>query len=190
MGRIIPNSIKVQVLVHWLSGISRDDIALNVGISTGSVSHIIKECQKGEVVDIDLLRPVAVKMKNQGLELKDLASSISLRNMLVLLELPEEKVEKFLLALSIYNYKNDIENPEKFIDEIIKFSEYVASLDISVFNIVNYIEEMKTELKKLNSKIFFAKMDLGSLEYHQEEIRSNMEKSKTSKALDNNVNNE
>ena len=187
MGKKIPHSIKYQVLVHWLSGISRDDIAFSLGISTGTVSNIITECKK-EVVDIELLRSVAVKMKNQGLELKDLASSISLRNMLDLLELPEEKVEKFLLALSIYNYKNDIDDPKKFIDAIVKFSEYVARLDVSVFDIVDYTEKKKTELKNLNSEIFFAKMDLGSLKYHQEEIRSNNEKSKASKPSGNNVN--
>ena len=189
MGRKVPNSIKLQVLVHWLSGISRNDIAFSLKVSTGTVSNIIKECQK-EVIDIDLLRSVAVKMKNQGLELKDLASSISLRNMMIMLELSEEKVEKFLLALSIYNYKNDIEDPKKFIDEILNVSKYVARLDVPVFDIVDYIEKKKTELKELNLDILDAKMDLGSLKYHQEEIRSNIKKSNINKTFGDNVNNQ
>jgi hypothetical protein len=181
MGGKTPTAIKLQVLKCWLSGLSRDDISINIGISTGSVSNIIKECRKYK--DIESFRSVAVKMKNQGLELNDLASSLRLKNMLDLLELPEERLEKFLQALSIYNYKNDINDSKKFICEVEKFSQYVASLDISVFDLVDYVDKKKTELKELDKEIFLAKMDLGALKYKQEEIRSNIKKLGTTKRL-------
>ena len=46
MGGTIPHSIKLQVLNDWLSGKSRDDIAINNGISNGTVLNIIKEFKK------------------------------------------------------------------------------------------------------------------------------------------------
>lgn len=176
-----PAEIKLQVLKCWLSGLSRDDISINIGISTGRVSNIIKECRNYK--DIELFRSVAVKMKNQGLELNDLASSLALKNMLHLLELPDERLEKFLQALSIYNYKNDINDSKKFIYQVEKISQYVARLDTSVFGLVDYVEKKKTELKELNWEIFLAKMDLGALKYKQEEIRSNIKKLGTTKPL-------
>ena len=81
-----------------ISGFSREDIAFSIGISTGAVSNIINDCRKGEIKDIDFLRSVAVKMKNQSLGLSDVGYSIRLRNMLDMLELPEERVEKLLQA--------------------------------------------------------------------------------------------
>jgi hypothetical protein len=166
-----------------VSGLSHRNIAFIIGKSAGTVSNILQECRKGGVTDIDLLRSVAVAMKKQGISLNDMAFSMRLRNMLNLLELPEEKVEKFLLALSIYNYKNDIEDPEKFISEIEKVSECVASLDVSVFDIVDHIEKMKTKLKKLNVEILGAELKLAGLKYEKEQLMLKYEKSKDSKII-------
>lgn len=189
MGSKIPHTIKLQVMERLISGFSRDDIAFSIGISTGAVSNIINDYRKGEIKDIDFLRSVAVKMKQQGLTPSDVGYSIRLRNMLDMLELPEERVEKLLQALSIYNYKNDLKDPEVFIDEIVKVSDYVTRLELSVFDIVEYIEKMKTKLKKLDLKILVAKMKLGGLEYQQNEVRSNIKKLNASKTFENNESN-
>jgi uncharacterized protein YerC len=165
MGSKIPHAIRLQVLSRLVSGQSHDDISFCTGVCAGTVSNILRECRKGEITDIDLLRSVAVEMKKQGIGLNALAFSIRLRNMLNTLELPEEKVEKFLQALSIYNYKHDIEDPSIIISEILKVSDYVARLEISVFDIVDYVEKMITELNKLNSEIRVAKLDLAGLQY-------------------------
>ncbi len=42
MGARIPETIRKQVLVEWLAGITRDQIANNNKIGTGTVSGIIK----------------------------------------------------------------------------------------------------------------------------------------------------
>lgn len=166
-----------------MAGNSHRDISFGIGISAGTVSTILQECRKGGVTDIDLLRSVAVEMKKQRIGINDLAFSMRLRNMLNIFELPEEKVEKFLLALSIYNYKNDIEDPERFISEIEKVSEYVARLDVSVFDIVDFIEKMKTKLKKLDTEILGAELKLAGLKYEKEQLMLKYEKSKDSKII-------
>jgi len=50
----IPISIRQQVIKQWLQGISRDQIAKNNGIGSGTVSDIIKECKRNDIPDIDL----------------------------------------------------------------------------------------------------------------------------------------
>ena len=190
MGSKLPHAIRLKVLDGLVSGHSHSNISFINGISAGTVSNILEEYRKGEVTDIDLLRTVAVKMKKQGIELYDLASSIGLRNMLKILELPEEKVEKFLQALSIYNYKNDIEDPIKFISEIEKVSEYLFSLDVSVFDMIDYIEKMKTKLKKLDLEILVAKMDLAGFKYKKEQLMLEYEKSKDGKIIKDATNNQ
>ncbi len=181
MGSKIPRAIRLQVLYGLVSGKSHEDISSCTGISVGTVSNILQECRKGIITDIDLLRSVTVDMKKQGIGLNDLAFSLRLRNMLNVLGLPEEKVEKFLQALSIYNYKNDIEDPTKIISDIVKVSEYVARLEVSVFDIIDYIEKKKTELEKLGLDIFLAKMELAGLRYEKRLEMSEPKKPKDSK---------
>ncbi|HKR73939.1 MAG TPA: hypothetical protein VJR94_07490 [Candidatus Nitrosocosmicus sp.] len=170
MGKKVPHSIKLQVLNDWLSGKSRDDIAINNSISNGSVTNIIKEFRETEVPDIDLLRGAAVYMKRHNLGLNEMSSSIRLKNMLDNLELPDDLLEKFLLALSIYNYKNDLDDPKKFIHAVEKVSDYVFRLDVTVFHIINEIDNKQIELKKLKSEILDASMKLGNIKYEHEQL--------------------
>jgi len=60
MGTRIPHLLKIKVLNHWLDGMSRDNIAINHQIASGSVSSIIQEFESTEIPDIDLLREVAL----------------------------------------------------------------------------------------------------------------------------------
>lgn len=181
MGSKIPHAIRLQVLNGLVSGQSHDDISFCTGVCAGTVSNILQECRIGIITDIDLLRSVAVDMKKQGIGLNNLAFSVRLRNMLNTLELPEEKVEKFLQALSIYNYKHDIEDPSIIISEILKVADYVARLETSVFDIVDYVEKMISELKNLNSEIRVAKMELAGLKYKIEKETIEHIKSKDGK---------
>ena len=64
MGGKIPRPLRVQVIRAWLEGKSRDKIAQELGISTAAVSSTIKDL-RGDDPQFDLLREVAVKIKNQ-----------------------------------------------------------------------------------------------------------------------------
>lgn len=137
MGKKLPRTIKLKVLEGLLSGKSHREIASCLELSPGSVSNILNQYIRKQVVDIDLLRSIAVKMKDQDLEVDDLAYSLHLRNMLKDLELSEERMDDFLEALSVYNYKNDIQNPENFIHKVEEVSDYVDRLDLSVFDLID-----------------------------------------------------
>jgi hypothetical protein len=114
MGARIPQLVKIKVLNQWLNGISRDDIAINNKISGGAVSNIIQDFKNENIPDIALLREVAVRLKRQNLDLTQFARSMRLRKMLDNLELPEDRIEKFLEHLCIFFYKHDDKNVENF----------------------------------------------------------------------------
>jgi hypothetical protein len=66
MGRKIPQPIKLEVIRRWLRGYSRDDIAKDLGIGTGTVSGIIQECGHDDE-DFGLLRGVALELRVRGM---------------------------------------------------------------------------------------------------------------------------
>jgi hypothetical protein len=77
MGAKIPREIRLEVINGWLQGKSRDQIANEVHIGDGTVSSIIKECRRGDP-DFDLLREVALGLKNKGLNVESFAALIRL----------------------------------------------------------------------------------------------------------------
>ena len=81
MGRRIPNPIRIRVAQQWIAGVSRDVIAKDNKISTGTVSTIIRGF-KDDGFDLDLLREVALLLKREGLEITLLPSSVRLRKRL------------------------------------------------------------------------------------------------------------
>jgi hypothetical protein len=81
MGRRIPDPIRQQAIKKWLEGKSRDEIAQELKISQGAVSGIIKESGKDDP-QFYLLREVAVKIKNQGMDIESFAPLVRLRAVL------------------------------------------------------------------------------------------------------------
>jgi len=73
VGKRIPSEIKNKVLDSWLFGIPSNMIATCNGIGYGSVYRII-ESFKSKIPDIDVLRAVAVMIKQEGLSLNDVAT--------------------------------------------------------------------------------------------------------------------
>jgi biotin operon repressor len=72
MGGKIPRPTRIQVIRLWLEGISRDKIAEELDISTGAVSGVIKDLRRDDP-QFDLLREIAVKIKNLNLQVESFA---------------------------------------------------------------------------------------------------------------------
>jgi hypothetical protein len=81
MGGNIPRAIKVDVIKEWLRGKSRDQIAKQEGIGAGTVSSIIQECRQDDT-EFDLLRQVALELKNHGESIDSFAPLVRLREVL------------------------------------------------------------------------------------------------------------
>ena len=92
MGGRIPQPVKLEVIRKWLQGYSRDEIAKDSDIGTGTVSGIMQKCRHDDT-DFDLLRGVAVELRSHGLQVKDFAPLLRLKSLLeekeIQLEMPE-----------------------------------------------------------------------------------------------------
>ena len=81
MGGNIPRPIKLEVIKKWLQGKSRDQMAKEEGIGSGTVSNILNECRQNDV-QFDLMRQVALKLKIQGDSIESFAPLVRLREIL------------------------------------------------------------------------------------------------------------
>src|SRR5262249_36374445 len=72
--------IKQRVMAQYLQGVSRDRIAADNGIGTGTVSNIIDEWKKVQDSDYESIRELSVFCKKQGITLNALTSCIRLNN--------------------------------------------------------------------------------------------------------------
>ena len=107
MGIQTPYSIKIQVIKNRIQGISRDKIAINNNIGAGTVTSIIQQA-KNNILDIDLMRVLALKIKKEDLDLNYFVSSVRLKKVLDKLDLTKEKMEVFLEEVNIHCFKQEI----------------------------------------------------------------------------------
>ena len=67
MGRKIPDHIRLKVLIAWLEGVPRQQIARDNQIGTGTVSEIIKAIkEKDSDARIDVLRVTALILEEKA----------------------------------------------------------------------------------------------------------------------------
>ena len=81
MGSRIPNPIRNRVAQQWVTGVSRDIIAKDNQIGTGTVSTIIHGFKDDGFI-FDPLREAALLLKKEGLDITLLPSSVRLRRRL------------------------------------------------------------------------------------------------------------
>jgi transcriptional regulator with XRE-family HTH domain len=153
----VPKSIKQQVIKQWLQGTSRDQIAKDNGIGAGTVSAIIKDAKQKDIPDIDLLREVALLLKNEDLDLSVLADSIRLKNKIDEMDLSEDLVESFIENINIHCFKRGMK-AEEFINIINKVSVLSEKLGMPLDQLPNYLIQKELEVEKMNGEIEDVKM--------------------------------
>jgi hypothetical protein len=111
MPAAIDTEVKRRVVNQWLSGDTRDRIAVDNDIGAGTVSNIINEWKKGvEDSDYESIRELSLFSKKHGLNLGEYACSIRLNNYIENIGTNPDEIESF-----IANLANSPE-PEKLID--------------------------------------------------------------------------
>lgn len=151
MGSKTPPSIKKEVIRLWLKGLPRDQIANEVGIGAGTVSCIIKECRQNDP-DFDLLREVAVIIKNEGMDLNFVSSSIRLKSELEVNGLNEEQIESLIEKIQVHCFKRGLDVGE-FINRIFKISNISNNLDVPIDGLPEYVSQKKEELYGIIGKV-------------------------------------
>ena len=138
MGKRIPNEIKNKVLDDWLFGIPSNIIATCNGIGYGSVFRII-ESFKSKIPDLDVLRAVAVMIKQEGLSLNDVASCIRIKNFLEQMGSSEIEMERLLKEIDIHSFKTN-QTFSNFVKEIHEIHRFASGLGISIHRVYDYVE--------------------------------------------------
>jgi hypothetical protein len=109
MGGVIPRNIKIKVINQWLDGLTREAIARDIGIGTGTVTAIIQEARKSkEYSDIDLLRQVSIRLRAEALDSSLLAFAIRLKSIMEENGINEDQIESIIQDFAAYGLRHKI----------------------------------------------------------------------------------
>jgi len=159
MGSKIPKPIKLEVIRKWLEGKSRNKIAKEVGIGAGTVSGIIQEFRQNDP-EFDLLREVAVKLKNQGINIESFASLVRLRERMLnqiegidhLDQAADEKIESLIVNLEVFCFKQNLSIKE-FVNLVHNISWTAEILGVPLEKLPRHIKQLESDLHMLTKQI-------------------------------------
>jgi hypothetical protein len=164
MGGKIPRPIRIQVIKLWLEGKSRDKIAEELEISAGSVSGVIKDLRRDDP-QFDLLREVAVEIKNLNLSTESFAPLVRLYNVLREIDLLEgitveelivlrsARMEALIVALEVFCFKKEQLSIEEFVSLVTNMYSTAHKLGVSLHRFPVYITELKDRIDTLRKEI-------------------------------------
>ncbi len=166
MGGKIPQPVRLEVIRKWLQGYSRDQIAKDTRIGAATVSGIVQQYRQDDA-NFDLLRGVAVELKDRGMVVEDFAPLFRLKSLLeekeVLLEISEndnlfpeyKKFEAIIITIEVLCFKHDMP-VDQFFERVRDQSSLADNLGISIGAIPSYlvhlqrnIENQKEEIRRL-----------------------------------------
>lgn len=151
MGGNVPQTIKEAVLREWIHGTSRNEISISNDISTGSVSKIVSH-YRSKIPDLDMMRQIALMVKKEELDLKDIPSAVRLKKVLDTFGLSEEKVEDFIEGINIYCFKKEYDILD-FLPKIDVVFNLLSNIELPLEDLLEYIEEAQKEKKLLDKEI-------------------------------------
>src|SRR5215204_520440 len=179
MPRIITLHEKLSVIDAWLSGESRNDIAIKHNIGSGTVYNIVQEWTNeiGNGKLANRLRELGIKLKKNGLTVSDCAKG--LRMLMILKKYGikddenQEKVPYFLKE--IYTKCQEVGlTPQQifdYISDILKFST-----EIHISEIPKFMKKKNEEKEKLESEVQELSKKINELSDMQEEKAQEIER--------------
>lgn len=166
MAKRIPREIKIKVLYQLFYGLPVNTIAACNGIGYGSVYRIM-ELFKSKIPDIDVLRAVSKKIKQEGWSLCDVAYAMRIKNFLDQMGSSEEEMERLLTKIDNHSFKTD-QTFSNFVKEVHEVHNFAIGLGISIHQVHDYVEHKKKELQSLQIELDEIKSLIlnKNLEYH------------------------
>jgi hypothetical protein len=145
----IEEVVKRLVIKQWLSGESRDKIAAENNIGSGTVTSIVSNYKVGlEELDFNSVRQLSIEIKKQGLNWSDLASHFRLYNYLTKSGAAEEQIESFVAKVQ----SSDIP-PQRAIEYLNQIHEISKTESIPLDQVPGYIKEKLEEKRKVEEEI-------------------------------------
>jgi glutaredoxin 2 len=128
-------------------------IAKNVGVSRGIVSRIVIQYGQ-EHPDFNTLRSYVVSVKNQGTNIRELASAMRLDKRLKKLGMDQNQVEVFLDNVAEHCFKKGM-TTEQFINNVNEVTRVSNNIEVPIDELQNLITDKQKELNKLKEEIIF-----------------------------------
>ena len=151
----IPHDIRNQVIRQWLAGEARDKIAIQTGLSAGTISNIVSDWRhKIGYPTADALRQLAVDLKRLGISIIECAIGFRTLSTIKKLGLATADEEK-----GLESFVSDIYNKCRYYglqpDELVNLAIQILNLleSIPLSQIPNYLEEKSKDKQKLEEEI-------------------------------------
>lgn len=151
MGGHIPHSIRTKVIVSWIDGISRDEIASQNGIATGTVSKIIKH-DGSQIVDIDLLRTLSKQLRKDDVTTIRFASGVRLVNRLNRLGMSLEDMDSAVELLDVNCFKTG-QTVVELIHKVDEATKIALDLGVTLDELSKHLIDQLDEKNGLQSQI-------------------------------------
>ncbi|NAL78608.1 helix-turn-helix domain-containing protein [Nitrososphaera sp. AFS] len=132
----IGTKIREQVIKEWLEGHTRDKIAEDNQIGTGTVTDIVSEWRK-EIDDVDYesVRELSICCRRQGINLGALSSSVRLDNYISKLGTSHEHIE------SLISFITKSQEPQRLLDltnQMARTSSLLKHPSLTCITIIGY----------------------------------------------------
>lgn len=179
MPAALSQEVRKQVIQQWISGDTRNKIAIDNGIGEGTVSDIIHGW-KNDLKDsaYESVRELAVQATRHGLTLSHLASHYRLYNFIRKLGVKEDQLELFIANFHSTNEGDELP-PEKIVDIVNQLFDISTSESIPLEQVPEHIQQKLQEKQKLEQEINAAEAILQSknvsIEAINEHIHLNQE---------------
>ena len=169
----IPEHIKSAIIDAWLMGKTRDNIASEFNISTGSVSNIIDQWQNRiGLFEANNLRELGLALKKTGISPVQCVDGLRINNIIKQLGIDEDHLFDFLTK--IYNESKE----QKLLpaDLVRLVQEVNSSPEInSLKEIPKNIHKRRQEKVKLDAEIYYKKLEIQKLDHEKERKRKEIQ---------------
>jgi hypothetical protein len=171
----IPEHIKSAVIDEWLmGGKTRDEIASEFNISTGSVSNIKQEWQNRiGVFEANNLRELGLALKKAGITPVQCVEGLRITNIIKLLGIDDDHLFDFLKKL--YNESKEQRLLPADIIRLVKvINTYPVEIN-SLNDIPKNIEKRRQLKTELDADIFYKKLEIQQLDHEKQRKRKEIQ---------------
>jgi hypothetical protein len=170
-----PEHIKSAVIDAWLmGGKTRDEIASEFNISTGSVSNIKQEWQNRiGVFEANNLRELGLALKKSGITPVQCAEGLRITNIIKQLGIDDDHLFDFLKKL--YNESKEQRLLPADIIRLVKVINAYPEEINSLNDIPKNTQKRRQEKTKLDADIFYKKLEIQKLDYEKERKRQEIQ---------------
>jgi hypothetical protein len=170
-----PEHIKSAVIDAWLmGGKTRDEIASEFNISTGSVSNIKQEWQNRiGVFEANNLRELGLALKKLGITPVQCTEGLRITNIIKQLGIDDDHLFDFLKKL--YNESKEQRLLPADIIRLVKVINAYPEEINSLNDIPKNTQKRRQEKTKLDADIFYKKLEIQKLDHEKERKRQEIQ---------------